>query len=160
MGKRFLILTKYVILQRRMFLRSVSIVKFLSFFIVLILFISGKYVFLWLKLQNMKKFFFAVAIAFGISSAAMAQTKTVATTPAAKPAKEAASTKSTVAAPATTKTPAAPKATTAAAPAAATSTNGVKLKADGTPDKRYKAAAGPVKADGTPDKRFKSNKKN
>ncbi len=37
-------------------------------------------------------------------------------------------------------------------------------KADGTPDKRFKAnkakteASGPVKADGTPDKRFKANK--
>lgn len=39
------------------------------------------------------------------------------------------------------------------------------LKADGTPDKRFKqnkatpAAAGPLKKDGTPDKRFKANKK-
>ena len=40
-------------------------------------------------------------------------------------------------------------------------------KADGTPDKRFKAnkaapaaaPAGPVKKDGTPDKRFKANKK-
>ncbi len=41
----------------------------------------------------------------------------------------------------------------------------VKLKADGTPDKRFKEnkaaapAAVPLKADGTPDKRFKVNKK-
>ena len=37
----------------------------------------------------------------------------------------------------------------------------VKLKKDGTPDKRYKSApaAGPLKKDGTPDKRFKGNKK-
>ena len=39
------------------------------------------------------------------------------------------------------------------------------LKADGTPDKRYKAnkaattAAVPLKKDGTPDKRYKANKK-
>jgi hypothetical protein len=38
------------------------------------------------------------------------------------------------------------------------------LKADGTPDKRYKenktaATAGPLKKDGTPDKRYKANKK-
>ncbi len=38
------------------------------------------------------------------------------------------------------------------------------LKADGTPDKRYKEnktanAAVPLKKDGTPDKRFKANKK-
>ena len=39
---------------------------------------------------------------------------------------------------------------------------GVKLKADGTPDKRYKAKGnvGPVKKDGTPDMRYKGNKKN
>lgn len=37
----------------------------------------------------------------------------------------------------------------------------VVLKADGTPDKRYKnapATKGPVKKDGTPDKRYKANK--
>ena len=33
----------------------------------------------------------------------------------------------------------------------------VKLKKDGTPDKRYKAAKTPKK-DGTPDKRYKANK--
>lgn len=33
----------------------------------------------------------------------------------------------------------------------------VKLKKDGTPDKRYKEAKG-LKKDGTPDKRFKANK--
>lgn len=35
--------------------------------------------------------------------------------------------------------------------------NGVKLKKDGTPDKRYKASK-KLKKDGTPDKRFKENK--
>jgi hypothetical protein len=40
----------------------------------------------------------------------------------------------------------------------------VPLKADGTPDKRYKenkatTAAVPLKKDGTPDKRYKANKK-
>ncbi len=42
-----------------------------------------------------------------------------------------------------------------------TDANGVVLKKDGTPDKRYKAKAedkGPMKKDGTPDKRFKANK--
>ncbi len=40
----------------------------------------------------------------------------------------------------------------------ANSTNsGVKMKADGTPDRRYKEAKG-LKKDGTPDKRFKKNK--
>lgn len=43
-----------------------------------------------------------------------------------------------------------------------TTASGVKLKADGTPDKRYKktaAPAGPLKKDGTADKRYKANKK-
>ena len=42
-------------------------------------------------------------------------------------------------------------------------TNGtVKLKKDGTPDKRFKkaqATVGPLKKDGTPDHRYKANKK-
>ena len=37
------------------------------------------------------------------------------------------------------------------------SVNGVKMKKDGTPDRRYKEAKG-LKKDGTPDKRFKENK--
>ncbi len=38
--------------------------------------------------------------------------------------------------------------------------DGVVMKKDGTPDKRYKAkeANGPMKKDGTPDKRYKANK--
>lgn len=36
--------------------------------------------------------------------------------------------------------------------------SGVKMKADGTPDKRYKANKH-LKADGTPDKRYKEHKK-
>jgi hypothetical protein len=36
--------------------------------------------------------------------------------------------------------------------------NGVVLKKDGTPDKRYKQSTGPLKKDGTPDKRYKANK--
>ncbi|RYE32789.1 MAG: hypothetical protein EOP42_08995 [Sphingobacteriaceae bacterium] len=43
--------------------------------------------------------------------------------------------------------------------------NGVGVKKDGTPDKRYKmnkaekpAQTGPMKKDGTPDKRYKANK--
>ncbi len=45
-----------------------------------------------------------------------------------------------------------------------TTANAVKLKADGTPDKRYtankakKAVAGPTKKDGTADMRYKANK--
>jgi hypothetical protein len=49
------------------------------------------------------------------------------------------------------------------APAKATNAQGVVLKSDGTPDKRFKvgtpAAKGPVKKDGTPDLRYKENKK-
>ncbi len=54
-------------------------------------------------------------------------------------------------------------ATPAAKPAAAPAATG-KLKADGTPDKRFKEnkaaapAAGPLKKDGTPDMRYKANK--
>jgi hypothetical protein len=48
-------------------------------------------------------------------------------------------------------------------PAKTTNAQGVVLKSDGTPDKRYKAvtpsAKGPVKKDGTPDLRYKENKK-
>lgn len=42
-------------------------------------------------------------------------------------------------------------------------TEGVVLKKDGTPDKRYSKTAVkdvPLKKDGTPDQRFKANKKN
>ena len=41
---------------------------------------------------------------------------------------------------------------------AAATASGVKLKKDGTPDKRYKTAQH-LKKDGTPDKRFKENQK-
>lgn len=43
---------------------------------------------------------------------------------------------------------------------ARTGDNGVVLKKDGTPDKRYKQTtpAGPLKKDGTPDRRYKGNK--
>ena len=39
-----------------------------------------------------------------------------------------------------------------------TTTQGVKLKKDGTPDKRYKSSQH-LKKDGTPDMRYKENKK-
>ena len=54
------------------------------------------------------------------------------------------------------KAPKAPKVVKAEKPT--TEGNGVVLKADGTPDKRYKNAV-PLKKDGTPDKRYKANKK-
>lgn len=43
------------------------------------------------------------------------------------------------------------------AKAATTKSDGVKLKKDGTPDKRYKENQ-KLKKDGTPDKRYKENK--
>ncbi len=49
-----------------------------------------------------------------------------------------------------------------AAPAKAATTQGVVLKKDGTPDKRFNTATakeGQLKKDGTPDKRYKANKK-
>jgi hypothetical protein len=108
----------------------------------------------------MKKLFVAFAFVLGFTGMASAQTKT-AIAPA-KPAKEVAAkplatTKTTTAAASTTKTPTAAKVATTNA---AATTGGVKLKADGTPDKRYKATTTnvPLKKDGTPDKRFKGNK--
>lgn len=75
-----------------------------------------------------------------------------------------AQTPATAAKPATTKTTAVkPAASKPAAAKPATANNGVVLKKDGTPDKRYKTApatTGQVKKDGTPDKRYKANKKN
>lgn len=71
------------------------------------------------------------------ADAALANAKTVATTTTTKVATKAATAKAT------------------------TNAAGVKLKADGTPDKRYKAVnkvAGPLKKDGTADMRYKANK--
>lgn len=96
----------------------------------------------------MKKLLIAFAMLLGVSSFATAQT------PAAAQATKPAATKSATA------KPAAKAAEKPAAKPAATASNGVVLKKDGTPDKRYKnAPAGPLKKDGTPDKRYKANKK-
>jgi hypothetical protein len=103
----------------------------------------------------MKKLLMAVTMFLGFAAVTSAQTavkktetKTVAVKPATAPAKVVAMDK---AKPATAKP----------APAASTA----KVKADGTPDMRYKdnkttakPVEGPKKADGTPDKRFKENK--
>ncbi|MEQ1554527.1 MAG: hypothetical protein ABL929_10130 [Ferruginibacter sp.] len=94
----------------------------------------------------MKKILFVLAI--GFSSIVSAQTKTETSVPKVKPAS---TTKTSATVPTSTKS------TTVT-----TSPTGVKLKADGTPDKRYKAnttTSGPKKADGTPDMRYKKNKK-
>lgn len=89
----------------------------------------------------MKKLLIAFAMLLGVSGYASAQA------PAAAKSTKPAATKSATAKP--------------AAKPAATASNGVVLKKDGTPDKRYKnAPAGPLKKDGTPDKRYKANKKN
>lgn len=83
------------------------------------------------KINHMKRILTLLALAIGLTTATLAQTKP--STPA--------------------------KPTTAAKPAAA------KVKADGTPDMRFKEnkeavkATGQKKADGTPDMRFKENKK-
>ena len=49
------------------------------------------------------------------------------------------------------------KATEAKMATKSTSAEGMKMKKDGTPDKRYKANKN-LKKDGTPDKRYKANK--
>jgi hypothetical protein len=102
----------------------------------------------------MKKLLVAFAFVLGFAGIASAQTKTAVAPAKEAVSKPAATTKTTPAAASTTKTPAAAKSVPAA------TTGGVKLKADGTPDKRYKATATnvPLKKDGTPDKRFKGNK--
>lgn len=99
----------------------------------------------------MKKLILALVMITGVTSVSMAQTTKPA---AAKPAAAA-----TTAKPAAAATTAKPAATSTAAK---TTANGVVLKKDGTPDKRYKnapAASGPLKKDGTPDMRYKKNKK-
>ncbi len=108
----------------------------------------------------MKKLLLAFTMMLGFAVATSAQTavkkvdaKPVAVKPVAAPAKVVAMDK---AKPSTAATKTAP---------AANSAKGV--KADGTPDMRFKEnkaakstpVTGPKKADGTPDKRFKENKK-
>lgn len=104
----------------------------------------------------MKKLFFSLALALGVSAASFAQTaapSVVKTTPHPMVAKQTTPKKAVVAKTTTVTSPA-----TVATPA--------KVKADGTPDMRYKAnkqaktavPAGPKKADGTPDMRYKKNK--
>ena len=108
----------------------------------------------------MKKLLMAFTMVLGFAVAASAQTavkktetKTVAVKPVAAPAKVVAMDK---AKPATAATKTAP---------AANSAKGV--KADGTPDMRFKEnkaakatpVTGPKKADGTPDLRYKENQK-
>ncbi len=100
----------------------------------------------------MKKLLFSLAIALGVSAASFAQTAAPVAVKTAPP----------VAAKQTT--PKKIKVTPAAKPAPASPAI-AKVKADGTPDMRYKenkqaktVAPGPKKADGTPDMRYKKNK--
>lgn len=87
----------------------------------------------------MKKLFTVLSLALGLGLASAQQVTPKATTKAA-PAKEA-------------KMQTAKPAAKAAKPAATNSA--VKMKKDGTPDKRYKANEH-LKKDGTPDKRYKT----
>ncbi|SIQ67454.1 hypothetical protein SAMN05880574_12033 [Chryseobacterium sp. RU37D] len=88
----------------------------------------------------MKKLLSAMSIVLGLGLATAQQTAPVATKAAPHPTTKAAQTvKPTTASP------------TASKPTA------VKMKKDGTPDKRYKENK-KLKKDGTPDKRYKENK--
>ena len=95
----------------------------------------------------MKKLFTVLTLALGLGFASAQQTpkKQTSTPPPAKEVKMQ-TTKPTAAKPAA-------KPAMAAKPAAANS--GMKLKKDGTPDKRYKSNQH-LKKDGTPDKRYKT----
>jgi hypothetical protein len=93
-------------------------------------------------LKQMKKLFTALSIILGLGLAS-AQQVTPAKTTTAPPAKGAKM---------TTVTKPAAKPAMAAKPAA---NSGMKLKKDGTPDKRYKSNQH-LKKDGTPDKRYKT----
>ncbi|MBK1894450.1 hypothetical protein [Chryseobacterium paridis] len=99
----------------------------------------------------MKKLLTAMSLVLGLGLATAQQTA------------PATATKTTQQAPKTLKAQEAPKTLKAAEvktakPAvASTSADGMKMKKDGTPDKRYKANKH-LKKDGTPDKRYKANK--
>ena len=106
----------------------------------------------------MKRILFAFTAMICLATASFAQDKKADKAKAPAAAKAAPAAKKTEA-PAKASPAAAPAAKPAAAPAAAG-----KMKADGTPDKRFKEnkasapAAGPLKKDGTPDMRYKANK--
>ena len=112
----------------------------------------------------MKKLLMGLGLVLGFVSAVSAQTAAKATTkPVATDAKVVTMQPKPAA---TTKVAPAAKSTATTTTAAKTSatTTGAKVKADGTPDMRYKdnkaakTATGPKKADGTPDMRYKNNK--
>jgi hypothetical protein len=96
------------------------------------------------KLNSMKKFLTAMSLVLGLGLATAQQTTPATSTTNTRPVAK------------TTKTV---KTTTADSKSAkpASTTTGVKMKKDGTPDKRYKTSQH-LKKDGTPDKRYKENK--
>lgn len=99
----------------------------------------------------MKKLLFMAILLTGFGFTGMAQDK----------AKKTAETKVSTASTLTKADQAKTKTVSSGAKATAATTPGAPLKAEGTPDKRYKvnkAVAKHVKKDGTPDKRFKENK--
>ncbi|MDC8106294.1 hypothetical protein ACNFU2_15500 [Chryseobacterium sp. PTM-20240506] len=93
----------------------------------------------------MKKLLTAMSLILGLGLATAQQT-----TPAT-------ATKTVQQAPKTLKAQEAPKTLKATETKSAATSNGMKMKKDGTPDKRYKANKH-LKKDGTPDKRYKANK--
>ncbi|ANF50444.1 hypothetical protein A0O34_07895 [Chryseobacterium glaciei] len=96
----------------------------------------------------MKKLITAMSIVLGLGFATAQQTAPAAATKATHQVTKTAK---------TVDTKAAKVADTKMAKPAATSTTAVKMKKDGTPDKRYKESQH-LKKDGTPDKRYKTNK--
>ncbi|MEO7048750.1 MAG: hypothetical protein ABI091_25840 [Ferruginibacter sp.] len=113
----------------------------------------------------MKKLMIAAILLMGFGIGASAQKTAPAAAPTAKPmhvVKKTTTTTATKVVP-MTKATTAPKAAVVAKTTTSTST---KMKANGTPDMRYKAnkmkaapvVAGPTKKDGTADMRYKANK--
>lgn len=94
----------------------------------------------------MKKIITAMSLAMGLMFAS-AQSATPLATQKAIPVKKSAEIKKTEA-----------KKSVKEIPTITPTITGVKLKKDGTPDKRYKEAKH-LKKDGTPDKRYKENQK-
>lgn len=90
----------------------------------------------------MKKLLTAMSLILGLGLASAQQTA------------PATASKTTQQAPKTMK---APEAKMEKPASTSTSTGGMKMKKDGTPDKRYKENKN-LKKDGTPDKRYKANK--
>jgi hypothetical protein len=98
----------------------------------------------------MKKFLTAMSVILGLGLATAQQTAPAKATHT--PPVVTKNTKTAATAPVKSAKPATKAATATPAP------TGVKMKKDGTPDKRYKDNSKHLKKDGTPDKRYKENK--